>query len=186
MSNIDGEVLAVDETMNHEDITCPEVVTLLLALDPVDRASLECERNRLAVKEGEHLRLVKQGHVHTTTVRTVIMDDLIVSLCDLRFHHQILKHKTVLDLGNSEKGVPCTVFLLHAPDDLGHVLKLLLILHLSPLVLSLRKELLVVLCRIVVCIKQILKVIESDDIVLRALFLGLCAGSQKHQRRKNG
>ena len=62
--------------------------------------------------------------------------------------------------------MPYAVFLLHRLDDLGHVLKFLLIFSLSPLILSFRKELLVVLCRVVVCIKQILKVVESDDIVL--------------------
>ena len=185
MGYIDREMLAVDKAMHHEDITGLEIVLLFLVHDKVDRTSLECERNRLAVKEGEHLRLIKQSHVHTTTVRTVVMDDLIVCLRNLRFHDEILEHETVLDLGNSEKSVPCTVLFLHAPDDLGHVLKLLLILHLSPLVLSIRKELLVVLCRIVVYIKQILKVIESDHIVLRTLFLCISSSAEKHQGCKN-
>ena len=182
--NIDSEMLAVDKTMHHEDVTCPEVVTLLLRLDPVDRAALECERNGLAVEESEHLRLVKEGHIHTTTVRAVIMDDLIVCLCDLRFHHKVFKHKTVLYLGNSKQSMPCTVFLLHGLDHLSHVLKFLLVLCLSPLVLSFREELLVILCRIVVCVEEILKVVESDHIVLRTLFLCISSGAEKRQSRQ--
>ena len=76
--------------------------------------------------------------------------------------------------------MPCTVFLLHGPYDLGHVLKLLLILRFSPFVLSFRKELLVILCRVIVCVEQILKIVESDDIVLFAP-LGISAGAEKHQ-----
>ena len=68
--------------------------------------------------------------------------------------------------GSTQQSMPYAIFLLHRPDDLGHVLKLLLIFCFSPLVLSFRKEFLVILCRIIVGIKQILKVIESDDVVL--------------------
>ena len=181
--NIEREVLAVDGSMHHEDVTGTEIVPLLLTLDPVYGAALESERNRFAFNEFEHLRLIEQSHVHSTSVRSVIVDDLIVRLCDLRLHHEVLEHESVLDLRHAEDGMPCTVILLHRPDDLGHVLKLLLIFRFSPLVLSLRKEFFVILYRIVVCIEEILKVVESHDIILCAL-LGLRAGAEKHQCRK--
>ena len=108
------------------------------------------------------------------------MYDLVVRLSDLRFHHQVFEHKPVFNLRHSEKSVPCAVLILHRADDLGHVLKLLLIFCFSPLVPAFGKELLVVLRRIVVCVEKILKVVESHDIILLAL-LGVCAGAENHQ-----
>ena len=184
MGDINRKMLPVDRSMNHKDVAGTEIVPFLLRLDPVYRTALECEGNGLAFDEREDLRLIKESHIDASPVRTVIMDDLVIGLRNLRFHDKILEHKPVLYLGNSEQSMPCTVILLHGPYDLGHVLKLLLILCLSPFVLSLRKEFLVILGRIIVCIKQILKVIESYDIVLFAL-LGLNACTQDKQGRKN-
>ena len=185
MGHIYRKVLTVNESVHHQDVARPEIVTLLLALDPLDRASLECERNRLAVKEGEHLRLIKQSHVHTTSVRSVIMHDLVVRLCDLRIHHEILKHETVLDLRHSEQSVPGTVLLLHSLDHLGHILKLLLILGLGPLVLSFGKELRIIFHRVIIDVEEILQIVESYHIALFTLLLSISSGAEQHQSRQN-
>ena len=166
MGYIYGKVLSVNGSMHHKDVTGLEVVLLVLGHDEIDGTSLEGERDRLAVKILEHLRLIEQSHIDSTSVRAVIVDYLIVGLSNLRFHHQIFQHETVLDLRNSEQSMPGTVLLLHGPDHLGHVLKLLLILRLGPLVLSFRKELRVVLDRIVIYVEQVFQIIETHDIVL--------------------
>ena len=141
MSHINGKMLSVDQSMNHQDITGSEIITLLLALDPINRAAFKSERNRLAVKECEYFRFIKECHIHTTTVRTIIMHNLIVRFSNLRFHHKIFKNKTVLNLGNSKKSMPCAILFLHGPDYLGHILKLFLIFCLCPFVLAIRKKL---------------------------------------------
>ena len=174
MGHIYRKMLTVNGSVNHEDITCPEIVPFLLRLDPVDRAALECERNRFAVEEGEYLRIIEESHIHASSVRTVIMDNLIIRFRYLRLHDEILEHKPVLYFRNAEKGMPCSVLLLHGLYDLGHVLKLLLIFRLSPFVFSFREEFLVVLRRIVVCVKEILQIVESYDMVLFTILLSRC------------
>ena len=80
--------------------------------------------------------------------------------------------------------MPCTILLLHGSDDLCHVLELLLVLHFSPFVRSVRKEFLIVLCRIVIDVEKVLKVVEAYDMALTALFLGIGTCDAEHQRRK--
>ena len=59
MGHINREMLTVDKTMDHQDVSGPEIVLALLIHDEVNRAALECERDRLAVQECKHLRLIK-------------------------------------------------------------------------------------------------------------------------------
>ena len=49
---------------------------------------------------------------------------------------------------------------------MSHIVELLLILGLGPLVLSVRKELFVILGRIVIDIEEILEIVESHDVFL--------------------
>ena len=59
-----------------------------------------------------------------------------------------------------------TIGLGHFRYHRGHVVQFLLILDLCPFVLAVRQIFLIVLYRIVVGIKQIFKIIESDNIIM--------------------
>ena len=48
-----------------------------------------------------------------STVRAIIVDDLVVCLRNLGLHHKIFKNQTVLNLGNTKHSMPYSVFLLH-------------------------------------------------------------------------
>ena len=52
---------------------------------------------------------------------------------------------------------------LHRPDDLGHVVKFLAILHLGPLVGTVRQVLIVVLAFVMICVEQVLEIVEPND-----------------------
>ena len=172
MGHIDGKVLAINSSVNHQDVAGLEIVLLLLCHDEIYTASLKGERNGLAFDIFEDLRLIEKSHIHATSIRTVIMNDLIVRLGNLRLHDKVLKDKSVLYFRHAKHRMPYTVILLHTLDNLCHVLKFLLILRFSPFVLSLRKELLIVLHRIIVCVKKVLQIVKTDDMVLLTPVLG--------------
>ena len=169
--HIEGEMFARNEAVDHKNVTGAEIILLLLVQGDVHLAALEIERNGLAVQIGELGGIVEQGHVHAAAVRTVIMDYLIVCSCNLRVCNEILEHETVLYLADSQDGMKASIVLCHCGNDLGHVVHLLVVLLLGPPVLPVREELLVVLRRVVVDVEEVLKVIETHDIVAAAAFL---------------
>ena len=77
------------------------------------------------------------------------------------------------------------VGLCHLCNDSGHIMEFLLILHLCPLILSVWKKFLIVLYRVIIGIKQILKIVESDDIVFGAFVLSFSAYAKQQERRNN-
>ena len=58
------------------------------------------------------------------------------------------------------------VVIFHRPDDLGHVVKFLAVLHFCPLVGPVGKILVVILTLVVIDVKEILKVVEPYDMAL--------------------
>lgn len=114
------------------------------------------------------------------------MHNLIIRLRNGRLAHQILQHKTVLDFAHSQNGVEAAVGISHGADDGSHVGELLLILDISPFVLTVRQELLIVLCRIVISVEQVFQIVETYDIVLvRLACLCLCGHRKKHHQDGN-
>jgi len=76
-----------------------------------------------------------------------------------------------------------SVLVLHRVDDAGNVVELLLILCLGPLVLPFRKELLVILDRVIVGVEKVLDIVEPYDIVL-LLGKGRYADQKKKRQKK--
>ena len=110
------------------------------------------------------LRTIKQGHVHASSVRSVIMDNLIVRSLDFRLVHEVFQHVSVLYLAESQHSMESLVLLGHRLDYSSDVVEFLLIFRICPLVLSLRKELIVVLSLIVVRIEQVLDIVKAENI----------------------
>ena len=100
------------------------------------------------------------------------MDDLEVRVGDGGLGHQVFQDVAVLDLGDAQDGVVGLVLVPHRPDDLGHVGELLLVLELGPLVRAVGKVFVVVLPFVMVGVKQVLQVVETDDIALFSARLG--------------
>ncbi len=90
---------------------------------------------------------------------------LIVCIGNLRLADHIFKHKTVLYLRHTENSVVASIGLCHLTDDTGHIVLLLVVFGLCPLVLAVRKELLVILGRIIIDVKQVLKVVKTYHII---------------------
>ena len=181
MSDIESKVFAGYKSVNHKDVTSLEVARIRVGKVDV---GVEIERNGLAVEVGELIRFVEQGHVHATAIRAVVVDNLVVGISNLRLAHEILDDEAVLNLGNAEYGVPAFVVVGHRTNDFRHIVEFFLILRLRPLVLSFRKELVVVLDRVVVDVKEVLKVVEPDDVVLLS-FLRRCRKGHQNQESSN-
>ena len=179
MCHVECEHFATDCASYHQDITCSEVLLLLFVKCYLNFRPLERERNRLALDEIEFFRIIKQGHVHTTAVRTIIMHDFEAGIGNLGIIDKVLKHKAVLDFTHSQNGVVTTVVILHRPDNLCHILHFLCIFLGSPVVLAVRKILLVIFRRIIIDIEEILKIVESDYMALRPCVLRIRHNSGK-------
>ena len=113
------------------------------------------------------LRTIQQRHIDASSVRAVVMDNLVVRRLDFRLADQVLQHVTVLYLAESQHRMESFVLICHSLDDRGDVVKFLLIFRLCPLVLAVRKELIVILSIIVVCVEEILHIVEPEHITLR-------------------
>ena len=161
--------------MNHQDVACTEIFGV--SVGEIYVRTFESERNGLAVEIGELVRLIEQAHIHTTTVGAVVVNYLVISLGYGLLAYQVFENETVLYLGNAENGVPATIVLSHLGYYLSHITLLDVVFFLCPLVLSLRKELAVVLNRIVIDIEKILQIIESYYEILLG-FLG--RGAENH------
>ena len=109
------------------------------------------------------------------------MDDLVIGIRDLRVGNEVLEHKSVLYLADTQQGMIHTVLVLHLLYDLRHIGNLLLILHFGPFVGTVRKKFRVILDRVVIYVEEILKVVESDDIRTAALLLGIRTPAEKRQ-----
>ena len=160
-----GEILPVNPAVDHEYVPGLEGILQVLAHGEF-YVAVECERDGLAVQVGELVRPVEQPHVHAPGVRAVIVDNLVVGPGYLRLADKVLQHKAVFYLTDTQYSMERPVFTGHCTDDGSHIVQFLLVLGICPLVLSLGQELLVVLCRIVECVEQILEVVEPDYIVL--------------------
>jgi len=163
--NKESEHLIAKESPYHEDVPCSEIVLFLLSHPEIDIA-VEIEWNGFAFKDLEGIRPVKQSHVDASTVRTIIVDYLEIGIFDLRLIDKILKDVPVLDFADAEDCMINFVVFLHRADDSSHVLKLFRILHLSPVVGSIRKVLVIVLSVIMICVKEVLEIVEPYDIAL--------------------
>ena len=152
--------------MNHKDVSRPEIVLFLLVQGYLHLGRRKCERKGLAVDIVKLIRTIQQSHVHTSTVRTVIMHNLEIGIRDFVLADEILKHEPVLNLADTKNGMIYAVILLHRANNMRHVEKFLLVFGFSPFVLAVRKELFVVLARLIIDIKKILQIIESDHIFL--------------------
>ena len=183
---INSKMLTIDKSVNHKYIPGAEIILGLLVKGDLYFGIIEVERNALAVKIGKLLWLVKQGHVHASAVRSVIMHDLIVGICYLRVRNEVLKHETVFYLADSQNGMITPIVIFHCLDDLCHIGNLLLVLRLGPLVLAFRKELFIVFCRVVIYVEEVLKIVEPYHIIAgRALLSGTSdAGEHKQQSRQ--
>ena len=175
----EGEHFAAQQAADHQEVTGAEGV-LLLRGHPEIEVAVEGEGDGLGFQNLEQFRPVQQAHVHAAAVRTVVMDDLEVRVGDGGLGHQVFQDVAVLDLGDAQDGVVGLVLVPHRPDDLGHVGELLLVLELGPLVRAVGKVLVVVLPFVVVGVKQVLQVVETDDIVLPALGEGGRGQDDKH------
>ena len=112
---------------------------------------------------------VEQGHVHSSSVRTVIMYDLIVGVGDFRLADEVLEHVPVLYLADSEYGMIGLVVIRHRPDDGGHVVQFLLVPCLGPFVGPVRQELVVVFPFVMIGVEEVLEVVESEHIAAGSL-----------------
>ena len=181
VGDIECKVLTCYKSVNHKDITSLEVAGVRVGKVDV---GVEIERNGLAVEVGELVRFVEQGHIHATSVRAVVVDNLVVRISNLRLAHEVLDDEAVFNLGDSKYGVPAFVVVGHRTDDFRHIVEFFLILRLRPLVLSFRKELAVVLDRVVVDVKKVLEIVEPDDVVLLS-FLRRCRKGHQNQESSN-
>ena len=185
VGHIDGKILSVNASVYHEDIPGAEFLLLLRAEGNRDFGALEGERNGPAVNEGELVRPVEKPHVHAAAVRSVMVNNLEMGVLKLRLGHEVLENETVLNLGNTEDGVEGSVGFCHFRNDGGHVVELLLIFDVSPLVGSVRKELVVVLSLFVIGVEEILQIVEPDDVILPGLeriATGQCGRQCEKQR----
>ena len=161
------EHLAAEHSADHEDVTGAEMVLVLLAHLEIDVA-VEVERDGAALEHLEKLRPVEQGDIDSTTVRTIIVDDLEVGISDLRHGHEILEDMPVLDLADAEDCVIDLVVIFHGADYLCHVVELLVIFGVGPVVGSVGKELIIILALVMDSVEEVLKIVESDHIALLA------------------
>ena len=167
---------------DFEDVPGTEIGLLLRSHAELDVGRVKSEWDRAALQQSELVRPVEQGTVHAAAVRTVIMDNLVVGLSDLRLDHELFQDVAVLDLADSQDGVPDFVVIFHRPDDLGHVVELLAVLGLCPLIRTLGKVLIVILALVVIGVEQVLKVVEPDDMAL----LHLLGKSRRRERQDSG
>ena len=110
------------------------------------------------------------------------MDDLEIGGRNLRLADQVLEDVPVLDFTDAQDGMVAPVVVSHRPDDRCHVVELLLILGFRPVVGTVGKILVVILAFVVVGIKEILQVVESDDIARSDL---LREGADGQGKRKD-
>ncbi len=178
MGDIEGELLARNLAVHHQDVTGLEVGGV--GVGEVD-VRVEVERDGLAVKKRELLGLVEQRHVHSPSVGAVVVDNLVVRLGDLRLAHKVLEDKAVLNLGNAQNRVPAMVVVGHSADYRRHIVELLVVLGLGPVVFALRSVFLVIFHRVVIDVEKVLEVVESDDIVLTGL---LRPGGKAHKKQQ--
>ena len=108
------------------------------------------------------------------------MDDLVICVCDLWLDHQLFENVAILNLADAQDGVVNLVLLLHGADDLSHVVEFLAVLDLGPLVCSVGKILVIVLAFVMVGVKQVFKVVETDHMAL----LDLLGSGKRNQDEK--
>ncbi len=185
MGHEESEHLALDLASGQEDVTGAEVPLGLPVHVESDVLAVEIKRNGLAFKQLELLRTVKQGHVHASSVRAVVVHDLVVGVRDLRLPDQILKHVTVLHLAQSQNRVERLVLVRHRLHDGGDVVELAVVARVSPAVRAVREIFIVILAFIVVGVEEILDIVEADDIAPCALvsFGARRDGNDKKQER---
>ncbi|MBO6220425.1 MAG: hypothetical protein J6N46_00670 [Bacteroidales bacterium] len=178
---IESEHLIIDGTTDFKDVPRPEISLLLRSHGELYRLGIESERNGPAPQEGELVRTVKQCTVDTAPVRSVIVDYLEIGIRNLGLDHQLFENVAVFDLADAQDGVVNLILLLHGADNLGHVVEFLAVLDLGPLVGSVGKILVVVLAFVVIGVKQVLKVVETDHVALLDLL-----GSRKRDQDEKG
>ena len=160
------EHLAAKHSAHHQDVTGAEVLLLFLGELELHLGILEGEGDGTALKHLEDFGAIEQGDIDATAIGTVVVDYLVVGLGNLGLGHEVLEDVPVLDFAHAQDGVPDLVVLLHRADDGGHIVELLLILHLSPFVRSVGKVFVVVLAVVVVGVKEVFKVVKTYDIAL--------------------
>ena len=183
MCHIDCDVFSVNGPVDHQYISGLESFLFFLIQSDGNLASFESERNGFAVNIFELVRPVKETDVHASVVRPVIVDYLVVGRCKFRKAHEVFEYEPVFDFTDTQNCVIDTVFIPHRIDYTGDVVQFLFIFGLRPLVLSFRKELFVILDRIVIDVEKIFDIVESDDIIL-LLGVSQDAGQQENRQKK--
>ena len=185
MGYVNRKVLTVNASVHHQDISGPELLLLLRAEGNRNLCVLEGEWDGPAVNVFELVRPVEKAHVHASAVRSVVVYDFIMCGLELRLGNEVLQHEAILNLGYAENRVECPVGLGHLRYDSGHIVELLPVFDFSPLILSVRKELVVILPVLVVGVEEILEIVESDNVVLLGLeriATGQCGRQCEKQR----
>ena len=172
VGDIKGELLSVKQAADHEYVPGLERHPVLALHRELYAWTVEVKRNRFTVQEFELVRAIEKTHIDTPDIRAVIMHYLIIGGCNLRLADKVLQHKPVLYLTDPQDRMESAVGLRHRLYDSGHVMQLFLIFCFSPLVSAVRKKFLVVLCRVIISVKKVLKVVEPDDITLDLGLLG--------------
>ncbi len=172
MHHIKCELLSIYQSVDHKNVTGAEIIRVRIR--EIYIRPLECERNGLAVQVCELIRFIKKSHVHSTPVRAVIMDYLIIGIHDSLLTYQVFENQPVLHFGHSQNSVISAIIFSHLGHDLGHIALLDIIFGLSPLVFSFRKILGIVLYRVIVDVKEIFEVIEPYYVILLC-FLSISA-----------
>ena len=134
----------------------------------------------------EKLRVVKQCHVDTTTVRRVVMNNLVVAVGNLRLCHEVFEHHAVLNLRNAQHpqaffGVNLVVGVgAYRRDGVCHIMQLGGIFLRVPSIFALRQKLFVVFDRVVDRIVKILKVIKTHEADFELLLGSHRGDDEKH------
>ena len=163
------EHLALDFTADHQDVTGAEILLRILVHVELDVLAVEIIRNRLALNQFELFRPVKQGHVHASSVRAVIVHNLIIGVGNLLLADKVLKHVTVLHLAEAEDRVVSLVLFRHGLDDGRDVVEFAVVAGVSPTVGSIGEIFIVILALVVVGVEEVLDIVEAYDIASCAL-----------------
>ena len=164
----DCDILASQLATNSEETT--GIISAILCL-------LLNVWHQLHILHGEESRIVEQGTVDTTAVRTLDMAVLHATSLERCLSDEVIEHLVVLHLSHADEGAAHLRQLIrtHVGKGTSHVVQLVGVLHAVP---SLgRQILIVVLALIVASIEEILLVVEAYGIEIES-FLPLGKRSQ--------
>ena len=123
-------------------------------------------RDQLCIPDCKEFRVIYQGTVDATVVRAFNMHVLIVACSQFGLGCKVAHDMVVLHFGQTDQ---CTAHIRkdispHLGQHRRHVVQLVRVLHLVPMITSLRCEIIVVLSLVMHAVEQILLVVEPDGI----------------------